>query len=129
MSLAGMDRDPEPGDEPRHPGQRNGRVGVELGVDLHGAKEVCAGVARNISTDGVFVATSEPLPVGARLLLLLGFAGERGPLAVRAEVRWTRPTGSVVDARRPAGMGLRFVDPPLGVVLAITDLIEQGTRD
>jgi hypothetical protein len=40
-------------------------------------------------------------------------------------VRWTRPRSAIPDERRPAGLGLRFVDPPLGVVLAIAELIES----
>jgi len=123
MSLGTIDA--SPGDEMRQRSLRCGRAGVELAVDLHSDDGPCLGVTHNISPDGVFVATPEVLPVGARLMLMLAFPGNRGPLAVRAEVRWTRSTGPDTDARRPAGMGLRFMDPPLGIVLAIADLVES----
>ena len=111
-----------PGDGMRQLAQRSGRAGVAIAVDVHGADGPLPGVTHNISPDGAFIAMPEVLAVGERLMLMLAFPGDRGPLAVRAEVRWTRPAS---DARRPAGMGLRFVDPPLGVVLAIADLVES----
>ncbi len=122
MSLATTESDS--GDEARPHTLRCDRAGVELAVALHVGDGAADGVTSNISPDGVFVATPELLPVGARLLLMLAFPGGRGPLAVRAEVRWTRPAAAEPDEGRPAGMGLSFVDPPLGVSLAIADLIE-----
>src|SRR4029079_4989788 len=123
MSLGTIDASRS--DEMRQRSLRCGRAGVEIAVALHSADGPCLGVTQNISPDGVFVATPEVLPVGARLMLMLAFPGNRGPLAVRAEVRWTRYNRTATDARRPAGMGLRFMDPPLGIVLAIADLVES----
>lgn len=115
--------DPQPDSEVRQCALRSGRAGVEIAADLHSGDGPLLGVTHNISPDGAFIATSQLLAVGERLMLMLAFPGDRGPLAVRAEVRWTRPTAP--DARRPAGVGVRFVDPPLGVVLAIADLVES----
>ena len=104
---------------------RAGRTAVEMPVDLHGTDGPVPGVTRNISLDGAFVATSQLLPVGARLLMMMVFPDETRPLAVRAEVRWSRPAASVADDGRPVGMGLRFLDPPLGVSLSISELLES----
>src|SRR5262245_25340961 len=104
---------------------RAGRTAVEIPVDLHGADGPLPGVTRNISLDGAFVATSQLLPIGARLLLMMVFPDETRPLAVRAEVRWSRPAASVADDGRPVGMGLRFLDPPLGVSLSIGELLDS----
>jgi len=104
---------------------RAGRSAVEIPVDLYGAEGPVPGVTRNISLDGAFVATSQLLPVGARLLMMMVFPDETRPLAVRAEVRWSRPAASVADDGRPVGMGLRFLDPPLGVSLSIGELLES----
>jgi uncharacterized protein (TIGR02266 family) len=123
MSLGTIDASRT--DEMRQRSLRCGRAAVEIAVDLHSDDGPCLGVTQNISPDGVFIATPEVLPVGARLMLMLAFPGNRGPMAVRAEVRWTRSTAGAPDARQAAGMGLRFVDPPLGVVLAIADLVES----
>ncbi|HEY5452776.1 MAG TPA: PilZ domain-containing protein [Polyangia bacterium] len=103
---------------------RRGRSAAEIPVDLHGAAGPFPGITRNISREGAFIATHQPLPPGTRFLLFLVFPGDRKPLAVRAEVRWARAASGSSD-ERPAGMGVSFVDPPLGVTLSITDLIES----
>ncbi|HXU03358.1 MAG TPA: PilZ domain-containing protein [Polyangia bacterium] len=108
---------------------RSGRAAVEMPVDLHGDEGPFSGVVHNISPEGLFLATERLAPVGERVMLLLAFPGERRPLAVRAEVRWARPAPATPDDRRPAGMGLRFVDPPLGVALSIRELIEAKRTD
>ena len=106
------------------PGPRSGRADVEIAVDLHGWDGPMPGVTRNVSPEGAFVATPRLLPVGDRVLLMLAVPGRRAPLAVRAEVRWSREAPETPDARRPAGMGLRFVDPPLGVSVAMAELVD-----
>jgi uncharacterized protein (TIGR02266 family) len=112
-----------PGDPSRRYALRCDRAGIELAVALHAAECAFPGTTTNISPDGVFVATSGLLAPGARVLLMLAFPGDRGPLAVRAQVCWTR-SAAIPDQPSPAGMGLRFLDPPLGVSLAIADLME-----
>ena len=104
---------------------RSGRAAVEIAVDLHAWGGATAGVTRNISPEGAFVSTSRMLAVGDRVMLMLAVPGRRAPLAVRAEVRWSRGTDESVAARRPAGMGLRFVDPPFGVSLSLAEIIEE----
>ena len=122
MSLGPIDA--VAGNGMRRLAQRSGRAGVAIAVDVHCTDGPLPGVTHNISPDGAFIATPQLLAVGERLMVMLAFPGDRGPLAVRAEVRWTRAAASATDERRPAGMGLQFVDPPLGVVLAIADLVE-----
>jgi len=116
------------GDRPREHVLRCDRTGVAIAVDMHDTEGMSSGLTRDISPEGLFVATPAILPVGTRLLLLIALPDERGPLAVRAEVRWTRPTKAIPDEQRPAGMGLQFVDPPLGVVLAIAELFASRSE-
>jgi uncharacterized protein (TIGR02266 family) len=119
----------EPREWVRQHTPRTGRATVEIPVDLHDTEGPVAGVARNISINGAFVATTRLLPVGARVMLMLALPGTTRPQAVRAEVRWSRPAASVADEDRPIGMGVQFLDPPLGVSLTIGELIEsQRTR-
>jgi len=104
---------------------RAGRIAIEIPVDLHGTEGPIPGVTRNISLDGAFVATNQLMPIGARLLMMMVFPDETRPLAVRAEVRWSRLAASALDDGRPVGMGVRFLDPPLGVSLSISELLES----
>jgi uncharacterized protein (TIGR02266 family) len=122
MSLGAIASDGH--DWARQQAPRSGRADVEIAVDLHGWHGPTPGVTRNVSPEGAFVATSRLLPVGERVMLMLSVPGRRQPLAVRAEVRWSREAAQVRDTRWPAGMGLRFVDPPLGVSLVMAELVD-----
>jgi uncharacterized protein (TIGR02266 family) len=115
----------ERSDDLGRPPSRPGRSTVDIPVHLHGEDEPAHGVARNISPEGAFVATQRLVPVGTRLMLMLVFPGDRRPLAVRAEVRWTRSGSPTSEDPRPPGLGLRFLDPPLGVALSIADMVEK----
>ena len=68
-----------------------------------------AGVTKNISGGGVFVATV----ICARRVkvVVLTIPGDSEPVEAVAEVRWSRPFEALDD--RPAGLGLRFIDTPL----------------
>jgi len=60
------------------------------------------------------------------LLLIVAVMDLALTLAERRLLRWRpRPAASVADDGRPVGMGLRFLDPPLGVSLSIGELLES----
>ena len=103
---------------------RSGRAPVELPVLVEGDGSMCAGITRNISQDGAFVATSRPPSVGERLTLRLAVPGHDVPLAIGAEVRWLRAIDDA--AGRPAGIGVSFIDPPFGVSLCIAWLLHSS---
>jgi uncharacterized protein (TIGR02266 family) len=77
----------------------------DLGAD-HVARSTEAGTA-NLSETGIFIATTDVVPRGARLSIDLRFPDR--PLRLEGEVMWHRPTRS---PGRPPGMGVRLVDPP-----------------
>jgi len=68
-------------------------------------------VIRNISTGGMFVTMPGVLPVGHRVLVRLPILEQARPVEIYAEVRWSRATAD--DPQGPAGIGLRFTEPPL----------------
>jgi hypothetical protein len=45
------------------------------------------------------------------------------PLSVAAEVRWTRAQSARSDERSTLGMGLQFVDLPVGAFISIQELL------
>jgi hypothetical protein len=61
----------------------------------------------NLSKDGLFVATEHPMEEGQLVGLLLELEHCKVPL--RGSVVWQR---RAPDCGRPAGMGLRLLDPP-----------------
>jgi len=101
---------------------RHGRVGVEIAVDLDGYGDARAGATRNLSAEGAFIATRAALRVGELVTLRFAFPGYNVPVVIRAEVRWVRPP--VDAAGRPAGAGVRFVEPTIGAAASIAALLQ-----
>ena len=102
---------------------RSGRARLELPVLVEGDGATCAGITRNISQEGAFVAVRRPPSVGDRLTLRLAVPGHEVPLAIKAEVRWLRPIDDA--AGQPAGIGVSFIDPPFGVSLCLAWLLHS----
>lgn len=101
---------PAPAEPPRAPGpaaaeRRSApRVRIESALGAHSGARFLAGEASDLSTGGLFVATSDPLPLGTELTLgLLLPDGHR--VVVDAVVSWARGP----HAGGPEGMGVRFV--------------------
>ncbi len=115
--------------------ERQGRAEVETPVDIETAGQSFVGVFRNISVGGVFVATDHLRSVGERVSLKFALPGRERSLSVQAEVRWTREAEAVeaeaveVEAANqsaPAsGMGLRFVNLPVGALISISEFLES----
>ncbi len=65
----------------------------------------------NMSTGGMFVETSELLPVGTLLKVELMLPGNTTPLTCKARVAWTNGPNSLKKQSLPYGMGLQFLTP------------------
>jgi Tfp pilus assembly protein PilZ len=102
---------------------RSGRAPVEIPVELRSGDASSAGMTRNMSQEGAFVAIPHPPSVGERVTLRLAVPGHAVPLAVDAEVRWLRPIADA--AGRPVGIGVSFLGPPYGVSLCIAWLLHM----
>lgn len=83
--------------------ERSGRMPVEISCWLEGPEGVSCVTTLDLSDTGLSMVSSDPLPEGriVRLRIFTPFAAE--PIALHAEVVWSRtePEG---------GMGLRFLD-------------------
>jgi uncharacterized protein (TIGR02266 family) len=75
---------------------------LEVEIVAEGRRQV--GHSRNISLGGLFVETTEPLPVQTTIQVRFRVPTQPEPIDVTGEVRWIEkgPTG------QPAGMGIRF---------------------
>jgi hypothetical protein len=63
---------------------------------------------RNISPQGAFIFSDQPLPPEEKIRLLIMFPNRRY-LDIPAEVTWSYPYGSEKDVT-PCGMGVRFTE-------------------
>jgi hypothetical protein len=101
--------------DPESPERRsNQRLDKVFPVYLEGDRGGAMGVARNISTGGLFVETRDPYPLGSQVRVT--FPSHGGEMSAVAEVRYVchlvaRATAATTDGRTVAvrGMGVRFL--------------------
>lgn len=65
------------------------------------------GMTMNLSREGMFIGTALPLDAGEPVRIHVALQGE--PIVLRGVVMWNRKRR---EPGRPAGMGVRLVDPP-----------------
>ena len=102
---------------------RPGRASIEMHVSVKAGDDCFAAKSTNIGVGGLFVATDRQLRIGNRLTVELSLPRHIRPIAVGAEVRWVSESDG-----RASGMGVRFVNPSLGVTVAIHELLRIWAR-
>ena len=105
--------------EPR----RSPRAPVEVQVDYETA---VAGHSVNLSQSGIFVRTTQPLPLGETLTLRFRLPGVGGELRIRGKVIWSKqePGGTY-----PQGMGIRFGRLPREQTAQIAAFVSRVRRE
>jgi len=108
---------------------RPGRADIQMRVELKVDNDSFVGMTGNIGTGGLFITTDRACQVGERIALKLPLPNRERPLSIAAEVRWTRAQSSLSDERSMLGMGLRFVDLPVGAFISIQELLRARAED
>ncbi len=103
--------------------RKSDREPVTLFVEYEGAEDLLGDYTENLSSGGTFVATTRELPVGTKIMLVLGFPGLVEPISVEGTVRWTR---SASDGGDEPGAGIEFTPGPARDQLA--NMIEKIRR-
>jgi type IV pilus assembly protein PilZ len=99
----------EPDPMPRQDDRRShDRFDVEWAVDCVADDTFLYASITNISAMGIFVKTTDPIPVGTRLVLSFSPPGYE-PFKLEGQVAWINPLRPDGDNPNP-GMGLRFVN-------------------
>jgi len=102
--------------------RRSLRVPTNLKVSVSGAATGDAHLC-NLSSDGAFVETSDPLALESRITLAIEGDGGAPPIAVEATVQWVREIGNMDGT---AGVGVAFVDLDDDGFLALEELVRQS---
>ncbi len=108
VTTATLEPDPAPTSPGRDERRSFDRFDVEWSVDCVADDTFLYASIANISAMGIFVKTTDPLAVGARLVLSFAPPGYN-PFKLEGQVAWinrVRPDG---DNLNP-GMGVRFVN-------------------
>ncbi len=90
-----------------HEGPREPRFSRQLPVTFGESLPTMPGNTRNLSETGLFVSTDSPMGRNSTVGVILQMEHLKVPL--RGSVVWSR---HVPQVGRPAGMGLRLLDPP-----------------
>jgi uncharacterized protein (TIGR02266 family) len=104
---------------------RPGRADIAMPVDLKIDDDSFVAMSTNLGVGGLFVTTNRPCQVGDRLALRFALPDRDRPISVAAEVRWTRQERSPNSEGHASGMGLRFVDLPVGAFISIQELLRS----
>lgn len=88
------------------PRRQQPRVRLETAIDLHSDSNFFRGTSENISDGGVFVATSENIPVGTEVDLAFTLP-DGVEIRGRGQVRWHRAEG---EEGGGVGLGVQFVN-------------------
>jgi uncharacterized protein (TIGR02266 family) len=100
--------------------RRHPRVGVELKVRYGSRGDLQRDLVTDMSPGGVFVRTTEPLPVGTVIALEFVIPPNGLSISVEGKVMW------LGNQKGTGGMGIRFTGV-LGSVLA--DMVEEARRE
>ena len=115
-----MATDDPPKHEKRKHFRNKPRPGRRMEVRYRLAGSTAPGVTamtRNIGVGGAFIAAAAPLAVGTPLVVDIQIPGNTPPHKLRAEVRWV----SGADSELGVGMGIRFIDVDIDVLLELAE--------
>lgn len=99
------------------------RYAVDLQVSVLSEHNFYAGLAENLSAGGLFIATHQLQKVGSKIELSLRMPDSTETFAIHGEVRWVRVYNEHSDT--PPGLGVRFVELPVGAAAAIERFLAQ----
>ena len=96
-------------------------------VSVHSEHNFYTSFTQNISSGGLFLATTLIRPIGSIIEFELKLGSGRGQLPMKGEVRWVRePSEYTQDV--PPGMGIKFIDLDARIAAKIDQFIE-GKRE
>lgn len=88
--------------------RKNPRVPKVLSLSFKSRKGFINAFSNDISTGGIFIKTSTPLPKGEQFVLKLQLPGISEPFKIEGKVSWTR-TETKDPVQNPLGMGIEFI--------------------
>jgi hypothetical protein len=92
--------------------RRSSRFDKAFTVHLSGDRGVARGIARNISSGGMFIETASPFPLGSRVVVTFSTAEGLAEIAAQAEVRYQCALefgGAAGRIGQLRGVGVRFL--------------------
>jgi type IV pilus assembly protein PilZ len=98
------------------------RIDVTWSVDCETEDTFLYAAITNISELGIFVKTTDPLPVGTHLILRFAPPRSREPFVLDGKVQWVNHVRPLADNPNP-GMGISFINLKLEDRETLVELI------
>ena len=98
----------------------NKRVPAKFKINYIHDQDYIISYTRDISVDGMFVFTQNP-PGAGEITKLTFSIGELDKLTIDARVMWVND----VELKKDAGMGVKFIKPPVVLRKAIIDIVNR----
>ena len=80
----------------------------------------------NLSSGGVYLETTDVLPVDTNLFIMFKLPGNDTVIKCNSRVAWTLDIGSFKKPSLPSGMGLQFINYTKDTLRAIRDFIDNN---
>jgi len=85
-----------------------------------------ADYAVNLSSGGVYLESTDVLPVGTQLFMMFKLPGSDEIIKCKSRVAWTLDLGTFKKPSLPSGMGLQFIDITMENLRAIRDYFNNN---
>ena len=104
------------------------RYAVHVKV-MYGAQQdqVLTDYTVNINAGGLFLTSSELMPIGTELFVEFSLSGEEQLVRCRARVAWINDVTNPLKRDLPAGLGLEFVDISNDEAAMVEEYIKQNS--
>jgi len=80
----------------------------------------------NLSSGGVYLETTDVLPVDTKLFMMFTLPGSGKIIKCKSRVAWTLDLGTFKKPSLPSGMGLQFMDITKDSLRAIRDFFNNN---
>jgi type IV pilus assembly protein PilZ len=91
--------------------RKKSRTPIVIQINYHAVDNFLRDFADDLSIGGMFIATTNPLEPGTKLILEFMLPGYNYPIRVKAEVIWSRTKlTKLTSTDQTRGMGVKFID-------------------
>jgi|WetSurMetagenome_2_1015567.scaffolds.fasta_scaffold559236_2 uncharacterized protein (TIGR02266 family) len=91
-----------------------------------GERQLMTDYSINMSTGGIFIETSSPMPQDSTLFVKFSLPVSNTHITCKTKVAWINEPGNIKAKELPTGMGLQFIDLSLEKIHFIREFINEG---
>ncbi len=101
------------------------RIEASLTVDMRTKYIFTTAYVLNLSNNGLFIMSKNPLPEGSEIEIITHLPDEKKPFHFKGIVRWTRMSAS---GTTPSGMGIQLINPKVTHIKKLIRAIKKSPK-